>query len=131
MLVEQQVVHMMEVLFDVAVCIAAVDVHPLVEVMLHMRAQQRQAEQEHPRIGGAEVFISPPHGGSPARVRDVVEQGPETSADQERQEKVKCEQPRVGIGALDFLGAEKQQIKADDGPDGGDGRGDGFHLRYL
>src|SRR6478609_4953025 len=121
----------MKPLLDSRAASSAMDVHPLVEIMLHMRNQQRNAEKEHPREGRSEVFKHPPHRSSPARVGDVVKKDPENATNGERQIEIEREQPGVGVAALDSLRSEEQKIKADDGADDGNEQGGAFHLRNL
>ncbi len=129
-LVVEQMIHVMKVLFHIAMTVT-VNVHPLVKILLNLWEKQRDRERHHPREGRTEVLKCPPDGCSPTRVGDVVKQGPEATADGQGQEKVKREQPGVGERTADFFGSEKQQVNADDRADDCDSKGDSFHPRDL
>jgi len=60
-----------------------------------------------------------------------VEEGPEASADREREEKVKREEPRIGEGAAGFFRSEEKQVETRCGADERDEEGDALYAGNL
>ena len=109
-----------------------VRVHPLIEVLLHIRAQQRNRENAQPRKHRTEVFHDATHAGSPTAVRNIVEQGPEATAEREGEEIKQCEHPGIGIATLvHFVRRKEQKVDAQKSADHHDREGHGFDLADL
>ena len=65
MLVVKQVIFVMKMINYGMMSGIAMDVHPLEEILIHLREKQRDTEEENPRESGAKVFEGAANGSPP------------------------------------------------------------------